>query len=358
MLNGLFLDPRTWKIDYKSSPFWNPQKYGVNIDLHPNAFNIPKTGIDKKYKFVCTSEVWEIPMQKTLEFLRNNGLKIILTPRELMPGTLCDDERFKYKNQYYLTPDLVLAPGERYATPWKNIVPTKIIGYPRFDIYLRKDLWPERESMTKKYGLEKDKKIIFFCSYPPYHGEIENGKRTLIDAYDDLHNTLKALEEYAIKYQDKVQIITKIHPMSMKCYIKGIGPGREVSGLMEQYYKNPTKYMKVIGDDRLDSTSSREMIMLADLVVGFNSTMMLEAVINNKPALHILFEQSQKVKSSIKYDNDFYTIKYPNEMEAALNLGLTSDKLILKDKKILEHVLYKVDGKFCERLCEEIKKIC
>ena len=73
MLNGLFLDPRIWKIDFTTSPFWKPNDFGVNIDLHPNAFNIPNIGVDKKYKFAIATEVWELSMQKTLEYLRNKG---------------------------------------------------------------------------------------------------------------------------------------------------------------------------------------------------------------------------------------------------------------------------------------------
>ena len=51
MISGVFLDPRIWKIDYLTNPFWNPDIFGVHIDLHPDAFNIPKTGIsDTRFK--------------------------------------------------------------------------------------------------------------------------------------------------------------------------------------------------------------------------------------------------------------------------------------------------------------------
>ena len=82
MIHGLFPDPRSWKIDITSSPFWNPEKYGLKIDLHQGAFNIPKIGIDKKYKFIIATEVWEILMRKSLEYLRNKELKVFLVPRE------------------------------------------------------------------------------------------------------------------------------------------------------------------------------------------------------------------------------------------------------------------------------------
>jgi len=363
MLHGLFLDPRIWKIDFISSPFWHPENFGVKMDLHPNAFKIPETGVDEKYKFVVTTEVWEKPIQKTLEFLKNKGLKVILIPRELAPGktheaTMFHDERFKYKDKYFFTPDIVLAPGDRYGDMWRGKVNVNIVGYPRFDIYLRKDLWPKKEDIVKKYGLQPNKKIIYFPSYPPYHVETVNGANVLLDAYEDLQNTLRALEQYAIKHKEEVQVVVKIHPMAMKCYLKGTGPGREVSGIMEKYYRGPTEFMKVLGDNRLDSSLAREIIMVSDLVIGYVSMMMLEAVMNNKPVIHTLFEQSRKVKNALEFHHDMHTIYDPGEMENALDVGLNSDKMILQNKKIVEHVLYKVDGKFCERVCHEILKIC
>lgn len=362
-LNGLFLDPRIWKIDFTTSPFWKPNKYGVNIELHPNAFHIPKMGLKKKYDFVIATEVWEIPMQKTLEYLRKQGLKVILVPRELAPGktheaTMFADEKFKYKNNYYFKPDLVLSAGERYNDMWKDKVESKVIGYPRFDVYLRKDLLLDKKAIIKKHGLESNKKLIFFPSYPPYHVDTISKKKKMIDLYDDLQNTMKALESYAIKNQDKVQVVVKIHPMSMKCYRKKIGSGKEVAGLMEKYYKKPTPYMKVIGDNRMDSSASREMIIMSDLAIGYTSLMLLEAVMNKKPVVHTMFKQSRQLKQPLEYHHDMRTVYEPNEIEDALDAGLYTDDLVLKNNRLLEHVLYKIDGKFCERLCNEIKRVC
>ncbi len=50
MIYGLFLDPRIWKTDYLTNRFWDPLKFGIQIDSHKDPFQIPKTGINKKYK--------------------------------------------------------------------------------------------------------------------------------------------------------------------------------------------------------------------------------------------------------------------------------------------------------------------
>jgi hypothetical protein len=362
-LKGLFLDPRIWKIDYQSSPFWNPEKYGIEIDLHSNAFEIPETGIDKKYDFVIATEVWEIPIRKTLEFLRNKGLKVILVPREVAPGrshhgTMFADPHFYHNGMYYFTPDIVLAPGQRYYDVWEGRAKREIIGYPRLDICLRPDLWRTRGEILKRHGLE-DKKIVFFPSYPPYHVQTkEDGSTELIQLDDDLENTMVGLEEFAVNHKDEVQVVTKIHPSAQKCFNKKMGPGGEVAGTLKKYYKNPTPYMKVIGDVRNDSSIAREMIIIADVVVGYTSMMLLEAIVMNKPVVHLKFEQCRGLYQAMDFSEEIKTAYDKSEMIPAITEAINTDEYLIRESKLLEYCLHKVDGKFCERLCKEIKNVC
>jgi len=358
VIHGLFLDPRTWAIDYKTSPFWRPERYGVKIDLHDND-SIPNIGVDDKYKFVIATEVWELPMQKTLEYLRSKGLKVILVPREIAPTKshaavmFNNFEKFRYKDQCYFTPDIVLAAGRQYAELWKGLVPAKAIGYPRFDVYLGKTK-KTKSQMLKRYKAEQDKKIIFFPAYPPYHLQTVDGKSVSVSLYEDLQNTLRALEQYALSHPE-VQVISKVHPMSFKCYRKRMGSKKELAGLLLKYYKKPTKYMRVIGDLRNDSSIAREMILMADVVVGYTSMMLLESLVVGKPTLHLKFKQARTLKDTLEFSNGITTIYEPEELAPALdNMG---DKLLDNNMALVEKYLHRVDGKFCERLCEEIKEI-
>jgi len=360
MINGLFLDPRSWKIDYLSSPYWNPKKYGVNIDLHPNAFRIPQMGIDKKYKFVIATEVWEIPIHKTLDYLRKKGLKVFLVPREIAPPVMMfNEEKFKHNGKCFFMPDKLLSAGERYASLWRNVnIEKESIGHPRFDIYLKPNLWKTRKQILKRFGIEPDKKIIFFPSFPPFALQTVNGKNEMADLQDDLQSIMRSLEQFALN-NDGVQVIVKIHPYAQKCYNKKIGFGNEVSGLLKKYYKHPTKNIKVIGDIRNDSSVSREMIIIADIVTGYTSMMLLEAAIINKPIVHIEFVQARKLLSSIpEFNKHLYTVQTPDSLGVALKdvmLNKTNQKY-MADPNIIEYYLHKIDGKFCERLCANIKK--
>lgn len=363
-LKGLFLDPRTWKIDYLSSPFWKPEKHGIKIDLHPNAFKIPKHGLKGNYDFVLCCEVWEKKIRKTLKYLKNKGLKIILVPREIAPGeshhgTMFSDPHFYDDGEYYFTPDMVLAPGQRYYDVWDGRAERKIIGYPRFDICLRPDLWKPRKKILKRHGVE-NKKIVFFPSYPPYHVQTKkDGSTELIRLDEDLQDTMKGLEEFAIKHKNEIQVVTKIHPSAQKCYNKKMGPGGEVSGILEKYYKSPTNYMKVVGDVRNDSSISREMIIIADVVVGYTSMMLLEAIVMNKPILHLKFKQCNGLYQAMDFSEEMATVYRKEDMCSAIEEALCGDdEYLVKNSRILEYCLYKIDGKFCERLCNEIKNIC
>ena len=351
MLHGLFLDPRVWKIDLQSSSRWDTEKYGIRLDLHLDAFHIPKIGIDKKYKFVLTTEVWEIPMRKTLEYLRKKGLKIILMPRETF---ITDDKRFLlfgypkflYNGEYYFMPDVVAAPNKVYAGFWKDKTDVVVTGYPRFD-YLSYSNNADRRALKRKYGIATDKKIIFFPSFPPYYYKDDG---TFFDIYDGREMILQTLEKF-VKNNPGYQVVSKIHPMSFKCYKKGTGPGREVAGTLLKYYKSPTEYMKVIGDVRMSGDASKDLSIIADIVVGFTSTMLLESLALDKSVMHLQFGNTANVKFTA-YEDYLPTAYAPDDLVKFLKSPYKT-----KDKRLVEDYLYLADGKSCGRICETIINI-
>lgn len=348
MIRGYYSDPRSWKIDITSSDFWNPEKYGVRVDLHPDAFNIPKMGLSNKYKFFITTECWEIPMRKTLEYLRKRGIKIFLLPREPfkpdeLKRALFGYKRFLYNGEYYFNPDVLLAPNEIYADHWKGKTKIIITGHPKFDYMIKNSF--NRNSVIKKHGLSPNKKIILFPSYPPYQNNLENGSIT--DIWQAREDTLIMLEEFA-KNNPEYQVVVKIHPMSFKCFIKKTGRRNEVTGTLLKYYKNPTSYMKVIGDVRMSGDISRELLVASDVVVGFNSTMLLEAIGLKKPVVHLLIGNTSEVRFK-----DYAPIM-PTAYNKEEMFKLIKSPSMAKDT-LTKRVIYGMDGKCCERICNAIK---
>jgi CDP-glycerol glycerophosphotransferase (TagB/SpsB family) len=351
MLHGLFLDPRIWKIDVLSSPCWNTEKYGIKIDLHPNAFRIWEKGaLDKKYKFAIATEVWEIPMRRSLKYLRHKGLKIFLLPRETLITEALKDLLFEYpkflhNGEYYFKPDAVFAPNKIYADFWKEKTNVVVTGYPRFD-YLFGTGGVSRSKIVEKYGLSSSKKIIFFPSYPPYCHKADG---SFFDVYDGRELTLRALEGFA-QNNNEYQVVVKIHPMSFKCYKKGTGRGKEVAETLLKYYKNPTDYMKVIGDVRMSGNIAKELLLISDIVVGFKSTMLLEALALDKYVMHLLLGNTVDVNFTA-YKDHMPTVYSKEDMWAFIKNPYKIDS-----KQAIENYLFRVDGKSCQRICDAIKK--
>lgn len=350
MLNGMFLDPRIWSMDILGSPLWNTQRYGINIELVNDAFNIPKTGIKKKYDFVLATEVWEIPMQKTLRYLRAKGIKVFLMPREtFIPpekrDLLFSYPKFLYKGAHYFRPDAVMAPNQVYAGYWKGKTKVVETGYPRFD-YLAVENKINRAETVKKYKLNPNKKIIFFPSYPPYYHKTDG---TFLDLYSAREQTLQILEGVA-KESEEYQVVAKIHPMSFKCFKKGTGTKKEVTGTLLKYYKHPTDFMTVIGDERMSGAIAKELLLVSDVVIGFNSTMLLESLALNKPTLHVLLGETKNTN----FDS------FAGHMETAYDKDgiekFIDGPIVWKDRYLVDRFLAGADGRSCERICKVINE--
>lgn len=352
MKKGLVFDSRAWNIDFTSSPFWTPEKYGVSFTL---SSNLKHSG--KGYDFVLATEVWEIPMRKTLKRLHSKGLKVFLAAREPFKTDILKDamfsyERFKYEGEYYFTPDMVLAAGQAYADLWKGKTKTVVTGYPRFDYYANTSAWPSKEQVAKKHGLDASKKWIFFPSYPPYHYKKEDDEDVMVDLLDVREKTLRYLEEFAELNTD-YQVVVKIHPASMKPFIKGTGKGNEVFGTLLKRYERPTNAMKVIGDVRASGLEAKELLINSDVVCGFTSTMLLEAAISGKPAIHLLIGNSADLKGIPEYANHMPVARDKPSLWSLLHLS--QFKAFPNFRGMVDKYLHKVDGQVCKRICEAVK---
>jgi len=353
-INGLFLDPRTWTIDFTSSPFWNPKASGIDIDLHTDARRIPEDGIKagRKYKFVIATEVWEIPMRKVYTYLRSKGLKVFLIPREPFKTAILQDAMFSYKQflwnkEYYFKPDIVLAPSQPYADLWKDKTKTIVTGYPRFDYYV-KNKFRTKEQIAQEYGLDPKKKWIFFPSFPPYHYKKVKGVDTIVDIYDAREEALLALHSFAKKHKE-YQIVVKIHPVSMKVFRKA-NDNRSVSKLMQEFYNKPSEHMVVVGDNRESGTVAKELLVHSDIVCGFVSTMLLEAGMMDKPVIHMLFGNTKDLGGIPEYAKYIPSATNEKELHDLLaNAEPISNPMVKK-------YIHKVDGLTCERICRRIKK--
>jgi hypothetical protein len=350
MLHGLFLDQRMWNMDLVASDRWNPESYGVKIDLRTDAHNIIGSKLDSKYKFIVASEVWEEPMRDILEYLRNAGLKVFLLPRESM--TFDEDVLFNYdvhmyKGMRYFCPDAVLAPSKVYYNLWKQKTKVYLTGHPKFN-YCLDDL-PSKTQIEQKYNLLQKKKV-FFPSHPPSHYQKMNGKDNFVNTFQPREATLRALEKVALN--NDAQVIVKMHPTSVKDFNKHGGTS-DVSGITKKYYGKAEGSFRVFGDDRMHGNMGRDLLNVSDVVVGFTSTMLLEAALMKKSVVHTEVGVYKDWPRRPRYDLVFDTAFTEDSLYDSIVslLEKPRENYNVQDLNIFMH---KVDGKSCKRICEAI----
>jgi hypothetical protein len=337
MIHGLFLDPRIWTIDFLSSPYWKPEALGVKVELHADAFRIPQTGLAQKYDFVLATEVWDPNMINTLNYFRRYSIPVFLAAREPVKTSITKDAMFK---EPHFIPDTIFACGAEYEKLWKlrdDKINTRVTGFPRFDWHFANHGRKNKSEIASRYKLDPNKKWIFFADYPPYYKQY--------DLYQAREQTLQALERFA-KRNNEYQVIVKLHPFSMKPFLKKAGKGNEVKGLLLERYTNPTEYMAVIGDERNDGLVAKSLLLNADKVVGYNSTMLFEASLLDIPCVNTSFDNAPTPDG---FKEQFTTASNESELVAALNNSRTPDR------DFVERFLGKFDGRSCERICEAIK---
>lgn len=355
VVSGLYLDHRVWDMDFAPSSFWDATKYGVDINLpkvKQTRIAKLKIKVSDKYKFALTTSVWEKPIRRTLQHLRNQGIKIFLLPREPMKFDAQKTSMFKHPDyllngEYFFKPDAVFAPGPAYAELWSGVAKTYVTGYPRFEAYIDEGMWPTKEDIANKYGLEPNRKWIFFPDYPPIFSQDIDGKSVNVDVSKARDDSLRALEKFA-ESSGKHQVVVKIHPQTWKSYTKY---GMYVSDMLKSKIDSPTPNIKVVVDSWYESTKvAQELLIHSDIIVGYASTMLLEGAILNKSLVKILFGNTKYLNGLPMFD-EYMPIAYD---EQALHSILSNSIDNVNLDKLIKYYLHSVDGKSCERISKAI----
>lgn len=353
IINGLYLDPRSWQIDCMVHQNWNTEKFGINIDLYSEQDQKLKKPLNKDYKFVIATEVWSPQAQEILKYFKQKyKLFVFLLPREQILAESYKKVIFKndlceHNGDYCFIPDIVLSPAKHYSAFWTGRATIKEIGHPKFDSYAVNKI-PDQKSILRRYKLKENLPIIYFPMYWDKHYQY-NGKVYYTDIGKDLEKTLSVLEKAS---QNNFQIISKMHPTTQKLYNKNKYTAQPT---LKKYYNKLNNNMKIIKDERHNPDISREIMYISDLIVSFRSTMLLEATIIKKPVINIMFEQCSALKGLPDFINHIKTI--------------TDEKMLLKeimgknynyvvDRDVVGEYCGQIDGNFCQRMCAEIRSVC
>lgn len=366
MINGIKVAKHYWKAYVEDSKYWTPSKYGLventTVDNIGDFHKLKIINADK-YKFILTSDVWHLPYRDILREAQDIGIKVVFLPKESL--NVYEISNFGFKEylkdeQCYFTPDLVLSPGAVHYDLWKDKTKSVITGHPRFNYCLDKGTPNDKKILCSKYKLEQDKKLIFFPSYPIFHqnnvGLSLVDKKSWKDFFEEREEMMETLLSFAESRSD-VQVVVKLHPMTTTAFRKRlVGTELDMTGLTKRFLDNPTSKFKVIDGARTTKLISIDIVSGSDIVVGRNSTMLIEAALMGKPVLRAEFEKTDRIISILGYKDVFDTAVGRSAALKKLKNIVSNPVKNFNDNDLSKYI-YKVDGKCCERICTAIKNI-
>ncbi|MCJ7766973.1 CDP-glycerol glycerophosphotransferase family protein [Candidatus Bathyarchaeota archaeon] len=171
--------------------------------------------------------------------------------------------------------DQMLVSSEHHKEFWINsgTDPRKITvtGQPRFDFYRQPSLWKTWEDMGLKLG-ENRRNILFLTydvhAYLPYI--VRDGMTPWEQLRSESENALLSLAN-----QENFNLLLKAHPQ----------PAEDQSHHLKELAANPHVFLL---DPKGDT---RQFIVNADVVVGFQTTAMFEAVAARKPTIYTFWTE-------------------------------------------------------------------
>lgn len=253
--------------------------------------------------------------------------------------------------RYPFMSDHLLVWSERQKNFWmkSGVAPEHIdvLGQPRSDFFFNKDRWLSKKDL----GLEGKRKTILFFTFDvdayihifPAE-EIQRRSLSWLPLRNDINNVLLELA----KSHDDIDIVIKVHPQQSDIeYIRKIFSETTLSNI---------KIME-------GASLSNHLIVNSDLIVGFQTTALVEAMLTEKPVIYTGWSDTEK-----KLRDDLIPLHNCKGIDKAdskdsfaklLDSWVAGEKVggdLTYRKEFTDYYL-SADGKVCDRLSKTLTNI-
>lgn len=258
-----------------------------------------------------------------------------------------------------LLPDWLLAQNEFIretavqfqGMPEKQI---RIIGFPLFDWYRRKELLQSREEFCRELGIDPRKKIIFYGAMGDFLFKHEG---EIADVFEELMEQGKIREPSVM--------IFRAHPAFMS-------PLEKMKTMRHVIPDKSRAERWSVGDPHSDFWDLKHFINSlyhSDIVVTSASTVGMEGVAFDKPTISVAFEKTKTPYwlSAIRFRDHFYhweelmkcdgvqKADSPEEFAGAINAYFENPRLNADGReRARRKFVYPYDGKATERLAQSL----
>jgi len=141
----------------------------------------------------------------------------------------------------------------------------EVVGQPRSDFFFKKDKWKTKEEL----GLSNERRVVLFFTYDSgayIPLELFRGGFNWTEMRTETHQVIKKLAEE----NPQIDFVVKIHPQQ-----------RDVSSILNDF-SNAGRNIKLIRG----SSISNQLLVNSDIIVGFQTTVLLEAMLLRVPILY------------------------------------------------------------------------
>jgi hypothetical protein len=292
-------------------------------------------------------------VRELIPSLRAKGIPYFVVDKE---GTICPAYFTHFadyiRQQCPLIADHILVWSERQKQFWLRAGASTeritVTGQPRSDFWKQPERWRTRDQLGIT-GLRSSAPMVLFFTYDPwaYTPEymVERGEMHWDTLRADTH---AAIYTFAERHPE-VDVVIKAHPQQTD---------RPTLEAEWRKHRLPNVHLA------FGATSSNHLIVNATVVVGFQSTALIEAMLTDKPILYTFWDEA------VRWANDLIpfhetagvtTVHSPTELIEKLTLavgtgGITSEQQKNRNTFLAEY-LPNVDGHAAERTLVRIQEL-
>lgn len=209
-------------------------------------------------------------LRPLIEELRSLGVPTIVQDKEGTIAPVAYDVIDVLRERYPPIADAYLFWSESHREFWRRVgvpeVKTRILGQPRSDFFFHRDRWPTKQAL----GLAPDRKlaVVFTYDADSYARGLEANRER---PWQILRGETHAAARELARERPDVDVVIKAHPQQ--------GDLAEVAA---ELAADPLPNLSLM----TGASSASHLIVNADVVVGFQSTVMIEAMLTTKPVIY------------------------------------------------------------------------
>lgn len=249
--------------------------------------------------------------------------------------------------------DYNLVWSERQKIFWERIgYPSdkiSVVGQPRSDFWFHKNKWKTKSELG--LDLRAESKLVLLFTFFAHVGYMMDEFRSGYVTWEDMRSeSIEYLLEFAKKHPD-TDVVLKTHPQEPDI--------EEIRKMISEVGVNNIKLAT-------GSQVSKHLIVNADVIIGFQTTALMEAMIHKKHVIYTWWGKFCKIRIDDVYPfhkcGGIRIIEkvqdYIPAIGDCLSNPLVSDDDIAARQWLINEYFGKVDGKVGERVISEIERIC